>query len=376
MKHRDSRNESGPLQTLDDFARCIGSGVPSGSQHDGHGHLALPPGHRRVQNPPRACQADLHEVGLEPGQHDLCFGVAEPAIELQQFRPRTGQHESRVEDAAERATLLGHALQRGADDRLHGPRDEVVRHERGGRERAHPSRVGPLVPVQRALEISGRRHGHGALAVAEDQERGLLAPEEFFHQQGVARRPELALGQDAVNALQRLVQIPADQDALARGESIRLEHEGKADASPAQVVRGHPGIAECRVGRLGDAVPVAEGLGKGLGALQAGGCRGRAEARDARPGRRVAQPEHEGHFGARNDEPYAVTLREGHQSGHIIGLDGDGFHAFAAPAVPGSPVEMFGPGRLDQRPRQGVLSAARTHQKDPHRSSKALFYRS
>ena len=88
---------------------------------------------------------------------------------------------------------------------------------------AHAAGVRPFVAVVDPLVVLGRRHRHRALAVAEREQRQLLALEELLeHDLGVAEAP---LGEELLDRRARRRLVGADHHALAGGERVGLEHE-------------------------------------------------------------------------------------------------------------------------------------------------------
>ena len=86
----------------------------------------------------------------------------------------------------------------------------------------HSAGVRPLVAVEDALVVLRRRERHRALAVAQREQRQLLALQELLqHDLGLA---EALLGEEHVHRLARLALVLGDDHALARGEHVGLEH--------------------------------------------------------------------------------------------------------------------------------------------------------
>uniref|UniRef100_A0A6J6A132 Unannotated protein n=1 Tax=freshwater metagenome TaxID=449393 RepID=A0A6J6A132_9ZZZZ len=87
---------------------------------------------------------------------------------------------------------------------------------------AHPAGVWPLVAVEDPLVILSGRHRHRALAVAECQQRQLLALEELLDNDlPVAEAP---LDEELLKRLARLCFIGRDHYPLAGSQSVKLDH--------------------------------------------------------------------------------------------------------------------------------------------------------
>ena len=96
------------------------------------------------------------QIGFEPGQDRLAFGVAETDVEFEKFRTILGDHQSGEEHAFEGVSFLAHAVHRRFDDLFHHPRDHLIRHHRRRGIGAHAARVRPGVAFAESLMILGR----------------------------------------------------------------------------------------------------------------------------------------------------------------------------------------------------------------------------
>ena len=87
-----------------------------------------------------------------------------------------------------------------------------------------PPVFGPAVAVADPLVVLRRRHRHGALAVAEREQRQLLALEELLEHHRVS--PKRRSTKKLVDRVARLGLVSADDHALARRQHVRLQHGG------------------------------------------------------------------------------------------------------------------------------------------------------
>ncbi len=108
-------------------------------------------------------------------------GSPKSGIELEHPRPRSRHHEAGVEHTLEEAPLGCHAVERAPDDLRHDVSMLRLREARPGRNGSHAARIRALIVVEGPFVVLGQNHGKGSLAVAEDQERNLLAREELLH---------------------------------------------------------------------------------------------------------------------------------------------------------------------------------------------------
>ena len=193
--------------------------------------------------PAAAADEQRQQRLVDERQDDLRFGIAEPHVELDHLRAvrasASGRRkESRETDALRRAmpastgstiSRMMRASQRGVD-------------QRARRERAHAAGVRPAVVVEDALVILRGADRHGARAVA-DRRRTTL-PGRSGTPRSRARSPAapnspIAHRRDDGGFGRRA--IVGDDDALAGGEAVGLQHDRQAelaDANDAQRLVG------------------------------------------------------------------------------------------------------------------------------------------
>ena len=222
---------------------------------------------------------------------------------------------------------------------------------RHGRVGAHAAGVRPLVAVEDALVVLGGRHRQRGLAVAQGQQRQLLALEVLLHDD--AALAEAAGHEELVQRGSRLGLVGGDDDALARGEAVELQDDRVA------LDRGHP------VGHGVDGPPRGGGhagglhdlLGEGLGALEdarppASDRRRPVRARAARrPARRPAAPRGRRRSGRR---PRARRARRAPRRRRRRRRT-----ARASAAMPGLPGAHRTSGRWGERSRARTIACSR-----------------
>ena len=210
-------------------------------------------------------------------------------------------------------------------------------------------------------------HGHGVRAVAKGQERGLLADERLFHHDLGPGLAERARDQRLVHGGQRLFLGRGHGHALAGGQTVGLDHHGRADLF--HVGPGRGGVGEGRVGGRRHAGRGHDVLGEGLAAFEARGVGVRAEAGDAGRFHGVADAGHERRFGAGHDEVDAAVLGQGHEPGDVAVGDGDVFAHARRTAVSGRGEHRRHVGAFHERTGQGVLPPARADHEYAHEVS-------
>ncbi len=238
--------------------------------HD-HAHrgLAREGGRRHVlQRPVGHGEEQLGRVRRQQGQHHLGLGVAEAHVVLNDLGALGGQHEPGVEHApvvdAPPAQLLDEWQDRGVHQAGHGGGVEVG-HRRVG---AHAAGVGPGVAVADPLEVLGGGEGDGAAAVAEDEQRALLAHQPLLNDDVATGVAEGDARQFGGHVGARLIEAPGHQHALAGGQAVGLDHPGAGQGL--EVVQGGGALerVEGREARRRDAGRVEDLLHEGLGPLE------------------------------------------------------------------------------------------------------------
>ena len=90
--------------------------------------------------------------------------------------------------------------------------------------------LGPSSWSNGALVILARLQRDDGPAIGEGQDAGLLAVEPLLDDEAVAGLPEDAPNHDLLDAVERLAEVVAHEDALAGGQSVGLEDEPQGPA--------------------------------------------------------------------------------------------------------------------------------------------------
>ena len=246
------------------------------------------------------------------------------------------------------------------DDRLvHGGRDlaRAVRVDaRHRRVAPHAARVRPLVAVEDSLVVLRRRQRHRALAVAEREERQLLALEELLEDDlGLA---EALLGEEDVDRLARLALVLGDDHALARREHVRLQHGRVRRAR--EVRRRLLAVAEQDVRGGRHAALAHQLLRVRLRPLDPRGRLGGPERRDSGRGQVVDQARYQRRLGADHHQVDLALLRVRDDV-----AAGQALHAVARDAGVAGRRQHLGRGApRGERPDERVLAAAGADDED------------
>jgi len=120
---------------------------------------------------------------------------------------------------------------------------EVVRRPGQRAVGAHATGVGAGIVVPDPLEVLRRHQGHGGRAVAEAEERHLRSVEELLDD-----HPTVGFGQAGGGMVERDLALGGDDDALAGGQAVLLDHmrgtegiEGVLDLGQGRADMGQPG---------------------------------------------------------------------------------------------------------------------------------------
>ena len=151
---------------------------------------------------------------------------------------------------------------------FHGIEQARLR-QRGGAVGAHAAGVRSCIAVKRRLVILRRRQRHDGPARHQGQDAQLLALQPLLDDHfsaGVAA--ELLADHDAVDGGQGFFLRGADDDALAGGQAVGLDHHGIL--AGLDVVAGRVGVIEDLEFASGDVGVAHEHLGECLAGLQLG----------------------------------------------------------------------------------------------------------
>ncbi len=185
-------------------------------------------------------------------------------------------------------------------------------------------------------------------AVAEREDRHLVALEQLLDVERLAER--LRSAQAGVELDLR----PADPDALARGEPVRL-HDARRSRDRERA-RGR------NAGRLHHL------LRERLRAFEPRRRCTRAEDRDPAMAQIVGEPGDERRFGADDDEVDAKLGRERDERRRVVRAGGVAGRERRNPGIPRRRMQLGQPAAARERPRERVLASARPHNEHLHGS--------
>src|SRR5437868_6713024 len=97
---------------------------------------------------------NIDEIGFEPDEDRLSFGVAEAVVVFEEFGAVGGHHEAEEEDAAIAKAFADTAMECWADDLVCDRRQLVACEQRGVGERAHAAGVRAGVAIANAFMIA------------------------------------------------------------------------------------------------------------------------------------------------------------------------------------------------------------------------------
>ena len=281
-------------------------------------------------------------------------------------------HQPGVQKAGERNAVLRHAFDGGQDDLAHGAGMNLRRDHRRGRVSPHAAGVGAGIAVQQALVVLAGGQRGDVLAVAHDDEAGFFALQKFFDDNARAafvvrhaQRVVAGVGrQHEVNRLVRFSQRQGHHHALAGGQAIGLDDDGRAFFVDIGV-RGQRVREGVVLGRR-NAVALHEGLGESLGTLQLRGGLGRAENPQTVGTEFVHDAGGQRLLGADHGQDDFFGLRPDAQGLHVG--DGNIFkpRIQRGAAIAGGHINRLQLGRLRQLPGQRMFAATTAHNQNFH----------
>ena len=355
----------GGFEAADPAAPGVGPGIALRGHDHGQRGLGVPAQIHVPEHALGGAEQELAEVGHEPRQQRLALGIAEADVELEQLGAVLGQHQAGIEHAPIGRALGRHAGDGRADDLGERPLGQLRRQAGCRGIGAHAARVRTAVALAYPLVVLRGAERQHVLAVDQSEQARLLAAEAILDDDRLARHPKSA-AKRLIEGVESLLDGRRDGDALTRGEPVRLDHDRGAARANVGSRRIGRGSRERPMGRGRDAVANAEGLGEGLGALEAGGRGARPKCLDPRRLQPVDQTEHERQLGPGNDQLDRPLAAEGDDAVEVV--DGER-HAgrFARDRVATRSAEQLAhQGRGGERPAERMLAPARPDDHDPH----------
>ena len=211
--------------------------------------------------------------------------------------------------------------------------------------------------------VLGGGERHRVLAVAEHEQRGLLAGEELLDDDGAAGTPERA-PEHPVDRRLGLGRGRRHHDALAGGEPVGLDHDRRAHA-PQVVLGGRRGV-EALIGGGRDVVGAAQILGEALRAFEPGGGAGRAERLDAGGFEGVDHAGDQRHLRADHHEVDRLRGAERDERRVVGRVEGDAFGIPGDAGIAGRAIEPVGQRACGELPGERVFAPTRTEKKNVH----------
>ena len=363
MRDLDAVDGRSLVEPRDHVALRCGRRVAGGGEHHGHGPVV---GEARLGAGEAARLAAREEqvgqVGAQPGKDGLRLRVAEAHVVLEHPGAGDRHHQARVEDAVEGRAAIRH---RGDDRTVDQVGDllHAVGADAGHRRvAAHAAGVRPLVAVEDSLVVLRRGERQHVGAVAERQQRELLALEVLLEED--LRRTEALLGEEHVHGVAGVLLGRADDHALAGGEPVGLQHrriraarerrEGLVAAAQDAMAGGRHAGGRHQLLRVD------------LRALQARRGLARAESRDPGVGERVDQALDQGRLGPDDHQVDGLIARGGDQAGYVLGTDVQAPGVVSDAGVPRRAQQLRMPLGAGERPRDRMLAPAAADDQDPH----------
>ena len=236
----------------------------------------------------------------------------------------------------------------------------MIEHRRVG---AHAAGVGPLVAVEHALVVLRRNHRDRGLAVAQREERRLLAFQEFLDHHLGAGVAETSIEHHVDGGL-RLRQGLRHHHAFAGRKPIGLDHDRRT--LRLHISLGTCSILEALIGRSRDAVVPAQVLGETLGGFQLGGRPARPERLDPGGCEIVHNTLAHRAFRPNDDEIDVIRSAERDHRLMVTGIEGGKLGLAGDPGITWGAKKPLHQRTRGDFPGQRMLAPAGADEKDVH----------
>ena len=227
----------------------------------------------------------------------------------------------------------------------------------------HAAGVRPGIAVAGALVILRRGKRDRSLAIAQREEGGFLAVEEFLDHDFAAGLAQGA-AEHHVDRRFRFGQTSRHDDTLAGGKPVGLDHDRRAAA--ADVSLGRRRGAKAFIGGRGNAVRPAQVLGEALGAFEAGGGAARAEGLDAGGFEVIDDACAERRLGPDNDQIDAILTAIRDHCRMVGNIKRNAFRLPGNACIAGGADEPVRERACRHLPGQRMFAAAGAEQQDVH----------
>ena len=221
---------------------------------------------------------------------------------------------------------------------------------------AHSARIRSLVVVEDAFVVLGRPEGQCAMAVADDEERHFRTGQALLDHESAAGPAEPVVAHRVGDGRVGLGQGLGDDDPFARGQAVRLEHDGQSETAIAD--RGARRLGRVAGHESGSRHAVAghESLGEGLAGLEPGGGSRRTEQQQSLAREGIGHPDAERQLRADDGEVDALTAGQVDHRGGAGEVDGDRGGEGGGAWVPWTAQDCTYAGLLSQPSHQRVLA--------------------
>ena len=256
------------LHTLDGEPFGVAARIAAGHHHDAGCRLRADAQLRPVEGAVPGLFEQLHHIRTDARKDRFSLRVAHPHVVFNHVGVAAFVHQ-----AEENKSLVIHlfrldALHGGAYNALlHLPHEGFVREGDGG-DGAHAAGVQSGVALADALVILGGGEYAVMLAVCQHENGQLDAFQELFNDHLGRSLAEFGMCQHFTQFVFRLLNAVQNQHPFAGRQSVRFEHVGRLQRMQKGDALFQSLLREAAVGRCRDAVPLHEGLGEILAALQ------------------------------------------------------------------------------------------------------------
>ena len=115
-------------RSLNLVTRGVFLGIATGCHDDAHGRFVCPFQFDLIEGSVHTRLKSRKKVALQTRQDNLCFGVAESAVEFQHLESVVSEHQTSVHDPGVGASFCLHPCYYGTDDLIHDLLVQFSRH--------------------------------------------------------------------------------------------------------------------------------------------------------------------------------------------------------------------------------------------------------
>ena len=220
-----------------------------------------------IQSPVYTGLHYLKDICFHSRQHYLCFRITETGIIFQNLGSVRSQHQAKENNSHKRTSLSRHSIYCRLINIFPAEFIYLFRIKRTWRKGPHSACIQSLVSVHGAFVILSGSHGTDGLSINKRKHRDFSSCHKFFNDHSISGASELFVLHDLLYSGFRLSEIIADQNALSKSKSVRLENNREFRLCT-KIFQSLFRILKILISGSGNIIFFHKILGKRLGAFQ------------------------------------------------------------------------------------------------------------